>query len=103
MTIRQQVRGKVARALRIALAFLAALLAILVFAKDAPWAWVSIPLMFGVIAPLLYITLLIDCPKCHTTFGQQSILNIAFNLPSLRDASHCPGCGINLDTSSPGL
>ena len=103
MTIRQQVRGKVTRALGISFAFLAALLAIVAIAKDAPWAWVSVPLMFGFMAPLLYITLLVDCPRCHAIFGQQNIFNIAFNLPSLRDTSRCPGCGVGLDTPSPGL
>jgi hypothetical protein len=97
MTIRQVVRRKVTRALTVAVVFLVSLVAIYQFARDAEWAWVSIPLMLGVMAPLLYVVWFVDCPKCHAIFGQRYVFNVAFNLPSFRNNRVCPNCEADLD------
>ena len=99
MTLRQTVRNKTTRALAVAALFLVALILLIAFASNAPWAWVSVPLMFGFIASLLYIIWLVDCPNCHSSFGQRHIFNVAFNLPSLGNSKICPNCGIDLDSS----
>ena len=37
----------------------------------------SVPLMFGFIASLVYIIWLVECPDCHSSFGQRHIFNVA--------------------------
>ena len=103
MTIRQAVRRKVLRALGVAVAFLLAISLVYAFTKHASWAWISVLFMLGFMGAMLYIVWLVDCPRCHASFGQHHIFNAAFNLSPLADSKFCPHCKIDLDASLPGL
>jgi hypothetical protein len=99
VTLRQVVRRKVTKALTVAAVFLALLLVFIHFAGSSEWGWVSAPLTLGVMVPLLYVVLMVDCPKCHSIFGQRHILNVAFHLPFPDNSGKCPHCRSELDAS----
>lgn len=100
MTARQIIRGRCENAL-LWLLLVAAVFAVLVILKPGPgYAWIGFVVFFGFVAIGTYVSLVIDCPKCHVAFGQM-VWQVSYPSMALMPIKYCPHCALVLDNPWP--
>lgn len=90
MTIRDQLKSQMFKARIVAFGCWLLVAAGIVFPKiGISQAWLIIPLI-GFAGAVLYIVLMVKCPKCGARLGQ--------TLSGMSKPNFCPTCGVDFDS-----